>query len=66
MSTTLQLPQAIEAALQRINPSTSRRNFLASSGALVLSGVSACATALAFTRRCSRSSVFLRRTSFTV
>ena len=37
MSTTLQLPQAIEAALQRINPSTSRRNFLASSGALVLS-----------------------------
>ncbi len=37
MSTTLQLPQAIEAALQRISPSTSRRNFLASSGALVLS-----------------------------
>jgi CO/xanthine dehydrogenase Mo-binding subunit len=37
MSTTLQLPQAIEAALQRLNPSTSRRNFLASSGALVLS-----------------------------
>jgi len=37
MSTTLQLPQAIEDALNRINPSTSRRNFLASSGALVLS-----------------------------
>ena len=37
MSTTLQLPKAIEDALCRINPSTSRRNFLASSGALVLS-----------------------------
>jgi nicotinate dehydrogenase subunit B len=37
MTTPLQLPQAIEAALLRINPSTSRRNFLASSGALVLS-----------------------------
>jgi len=37
MSKTLQLPKAMEAALQRINPSTSRRNFLASSGALVLS-----------------------------
>jgi CO/xanthine dehydrogenase Mo-binding subunit len=37
MSTTLQLPQAIEDALLRINPSTSRRHFLASSGALVLS-----------------------------
>jgi nicotinate dehydrogenase subunit B len=37
MKTTLQLPKAIEAALQGINPSTSRRNFLASSGALVLS-----------------------------
>ncbi len=34
---TLQLPKAIEDALLRINPSTSRRNFLASSGALVLS-----------------------------
>jgi nicotinate dehydrogenase subunit B len=37
MSTTLQLPKVIEDALQRVNPSTSRRNFLASSGALVLS-----------------------------
>jgi len=37
MSTSLQLPKAIEDALNRINPSTSRRNFLASSGALVLS-----------------------------
>jgi CO/xanthine dehydrogenase Mo-binding subunit len=37
MNKTLQLPQAIEDALHRINPATSRRNFLASSGALVLS-----------------------------
>lgn len=37
MSTSLQLPQAIEDALLRINPATSRRRFLASSGALVLS-----------------------------
>jgi nicotinate dehydrogenase subunit B len=37
MSTSFQLPKAIEDALRRINPSTSRRNFLASSGALVLS-----------------------------
>jgi CO/xanthine dehydrogenase Mo-binding subunit len=37
MNTTLQLPKAIEDALHRVNPSTSRRNFLASSGALVLS-----------------------------
>ncbi len=42
MSTTLQFPKALEDALQRINPSTSRRNFLKSSGALVVSfGVSA-------------------------
>ena len=37
MSTSFQFPKAIEDALKRINPSTSRRNFLASSGALVLS-----------------------------
>ena len=37
MSTTLQLPKAIEDALRSINPSTSRRSFLRSSGALVLS-----------------------------
>ena len=37
MSNTLQLPQAVEDALQRVNPSSSRRNFLKSSGALVLS-----------------------------
>lgn len=37
MSTTLQLPQAIEDALHRINPSTSRRKFLKSSGAVVVS-----------------------------
>jgi CO/xanthine dehydrogenase Mo-binding subunit len=36
MSTTLKLPQAIENAIRRVNPSTSRRNFLKSSGALVL------------------------------
>jgi CO/xanthine dehydrogenase Mo-binding subunit len=37
MSTGLQLPKAIEDALKSINPSTSRRNFLKSSGALVVS-----------------------------
>jgi CO/xanthine dehydrogenase Mo-binding subunit len=38
MSAVLQLPKAIEDALNRvINPSTSRRNFLKSSGALVIS-----------------------------
>ncbi|MDT8399178.1 MAG: molybdopterin cofactor-binding domain-containing protein, partial [Pseudomonadales bacterium] len=37
MSTSLQFPKAIEAALRSANPSTSRRGFLASSGALVLS-----------------------------
>ncbi len=37
MSTTLQLPHAVEAALRSANPSLSRRGFLASSGALVLS-----------------------------
>jgi nicotinate dehydrogenase subunit B len=37
MSTTLQLPKAIEDALRSINPSTSRRSFLRLSGALVLS-----------------------------
>jgi nicotinate dehydrogenase subunit B len=37
MNNTLQLPKALEAALERINPSTSRRNFLRSSGALVVS-----------------------------
>jgi CO/xanthine dehydrogenase Mo-binding subunit len=36
MSTSLQLPKAIEDALRSINPSTSRRSFLRSSGALVL------------------------------
>jgi nicotinate dehydrogenase subunit B len=36
MSTTLELPKAVEDALQGINPSTSRRNFLKSSGALVV------------------------------
>jgi len=42
MSVDLQLPKAIEDALQRINPSTSRRSFLKSSGALVVSfGVNA-------------------------
>ena len=41
MSTTLQLPQAVEDALRRIDPALSRRSFLRSSGALVLSlGVS--------------------------
>lgn len=37
MNTKFQFPKALEDALRRINPSTSRRNFLASSGALVLS-----------------------------
>ena len=37
MSTTLQLPKVVEDALRRINPSVSRRGFLASSGALVVS-----------------------------
>jgi nicotinate dehydrogenase subunit B len=37
MSTTLHLPKAVEDALRRINPSLSRRGFLASSGALVVS-----------------------------
>jgi nicotinate dehydrogenase subunit B len=36
-NTSLQLPKAIEDALRRANPAMSRRNFLASSGALVLS-----------------------------
>ncbi|HWK54772.1 MAG TPA: molybdopterin cofactor-binding domain-containing protein [Hyphomicrobiales bacterium] len=37
MSTPFQLPKALEDALHHLNPSTSRRHFLASSGALVLS-----------------------------
>jgi nicotinate dehydrogenase subunit B len=37
MSTSLQLPRAIEDALTQANPSISRRGFLASSGALVVS-----------------------------
>ncbi len=37
MSTTLRLPKAVEDALRSVNPSTSRRSFLRSSGALVLS-----------------------------
>ena len=36
MSTKLHLPKAIEAALRSVNPSLSRRNFLRSSGALVV------------------------------
>jgi hypothetical protein len=36
MSATLQFPQAIEDALTGLNPSVSRRDFLRSSGALVL------------------------------
>jgi len=36
MSSQLILPQAVEAAIRRINPSTSRRGFLKSSGALVV------------------------------
>ena len=35
--TSLQLPKALEDALRRANPAMSRRSFLASSGALVLS-----------------------------
>ncbi len=42
MSNTLKLPKAVEDALQSINPSASRRNFLKASGALVFtSSVSA-------------------------
>lgn len=42
MSKTLQLPKTVEDALLQANPSTSRRNFLKSSGALILSvGVNA-------------------------
>jgi CO/xanthine dehydrogenase Mo-binding subunit len=37
MNNTLELPQAVAEALQGIDPSTSRRAFLQSSGALVLS-----------------------------
>jgi len=37
MSDSLQLPRAIEDALRHANPSISRRGFLASSGALVIS-----------------------------
>jgi CO/xanthine dehydrogenase Mo-binding subunit len=37
MSAHLHLPEAIEDALRRVNPSISRRGFLGSSGALVLS-----------------------------
>jgi nicotinate dehydrogenase subunit B len=37
MSTTVWLPKAVEDALLSVNPSTSRRSFLKSSGALVLS-----------------------------
>src|SRR5262249_22579501 len=37
MSAPLNLPKAIELALRAANPSTSRRGFLAGSGALVLS-----------------------------
>ncbi|MGD8340748.1 MAG: molybdopterin-dependent oxidoreductase [Gammaproteobacteria bacterium] len=37
MSTPLRFPAALEARLQELNPSTSRRSFLASSGALVFS-----------------------------
>lgn len=37
MKTSLELPPALEDALLRLNPSLSRRSFLASSGALVLS-----------------------------
>ena len=36
MSNTLKLPQAIEDAIRSVNPSTSRRGFLKSSGALVM------------------------------
>ena len=37
MSTQLRIPEAIEDALRRVNPSLSRRGFLSSSGALVVS-----------------------------
>jgi nicotinate dehydrogenase subunit B len=37
MSTPIKFPEAIEAALHGVNPSTSRRKFLAASGALVVS-----------------------------
>jgi hypothetical protein len=37
MSTTLRFPKPIEDALRSLNPSISRRGFLGSSGALVLS-----------------------------
>ncbi len=37
MSATLRFPKAVEDALKRANPATSRRNFLKSSGALVVS-----------------------------
>jgi CO/xanthine dehydrogenase Mo-binding subunit len=36
MSTPFELPQAIEQALRRVNPALSRRSFLRSSGALVV------------------------------
>ncbi|MEO2004282.1 MAG: molybdopterin cofactor-binding domain-containing protein, partial [Candidatus Poribacteria bacterium] len=36
MSTALRFPKAVEDALRSVNPSTSRRSFLKSSGALVL------------------------------
>jgi CO/xanthine dehydrogenase Mo-binding subunit len=36
MSNTLNLPQAVADAIRSVNPSTSRRNFLKTSGALVL------------------------------
>ena len=37
MSTTLTLPKTVEDAIRSVNPSTSRRNFLKTSGALVIS-----------------------------
>jgi hypothetical protein len=37
MSAGIRFPQALEDALQRANPATSRRSFLKSSGALVFS-----------------------------
>ncbi|HEX7081510.1 MAG TPA: molybdopterin cofactor-binding domain-containing protein [Gammaproteobacteria bacterium] len=37
MSTALALPEAVEDALRRVNPSLSRRSFLKSSGAVVVS-----------------------------
>lgn len=49
MNSSLQLPRIIIDALRRANPSAARRNFLASSGALVLSlGVSSGAGSRAF------------------